>query len=45
MKKISILFASIQKAYEQSQEPRQERSTMKFSYAAQALKFSDLVNF
>ena len=43
--KKNIFFASIQKAHEQVQELRQERSRMKFSYATQALKFSDFVNF
>ena len=36
--KISPFFASIQKAHEEVQDPRQERSRMKFSYAAQVLK-------
>ena len=43
--KISPFFALIQKAHKQVQELRPERCRMKFSYAAQALKFQDFVNF
>ena len=42
--KTSPFFASIQKAQE-VQELRQECSRMKYSYAAQGLKFSNFVNF